>query len=207
MSAAVELFALQGFAATGIRDIAAAAGLSSSSLYEYMTTKDDLLVDIMRRTIEPLLAAGRSLAEVDESPEWLIAALTQNHVWFHATYSNETMVTDTELRSLDLHRRHQVVALRDSYEAVWRAAVATGIAANVFVVDDGEIGARSMISLCTGIGRWYRPGGRLTIDRLCATHADLVLAAMRARRNGLPIRRDHLSLPDPAEFVGAVADW
>lgn len=201
MAAAVELFAHQGFAATGIRDIATAASLSSSSLYEYMTTKDDLLVDIMSRTIEPLIRAGHSLAAADQSPEWVLAALTQNHVWVHATYPNETMVTDTEIRALDTQRRQQVVALRDAYEAVWRAAVAAGVAENVFEVDDIDICARSLISLCTGIGRWYRPGGRLTIEQLCGTHTDLVLAAVRAKRGRTSIRHDHMSLPDPATVV------
>ena len=203
MAAAVELFARRGFAATGIRDIAAAAGLTSSSLYEYMSTKDDLLVDIMCGTIEPLIRAGAVLIETAASPEWLLAAITQNHVWFHATYPHHTMVTDTELRALDPDRREGVVALRDTYERMWRSAVATGVEVGVFTVDDVEVAARSLISLCTGIGGWYRPGGRMTIDRLCATHADLTLAAVRAQRGGRLVRRTDLRLPEPAHLAAA----
>lgn len=198
-AAAVELFAQRGFAATGIRDIAAAAKLTSSSLYEYMDTKDDLLVDIMRATIEPLAEAGRALAADAASPEWLLAALTQNHVWFHAIRPHQAMVTDTELRSLDGERRTAVVAMRDRYESVWRSAVRVGVDDAVFDLDDVEVGARSLISLCTGIGGWYRPGGRLSIERLCATHVDLTLAAVRAQRSGHPIRHADLAatLPTP----------
>ena len=197
--AAVELFARFGFAATGIRDLAAAAHLSSSSLYEYMDTKDDLLVEIMRATIEPLDAAGRALAGGSPSPEWLLAAITQNHVWFHATHQHQAMVTDTELRSLDGSRRAAVVAMRDRYEAVWQSAVRAGVDAGVFDLDDAEVGARALISLCTGIGSWYRPDGRLSIERLCAAHVDLTLAAVRATRDARPIRHADLAatLPPP----------
>jgi len=41
----------------------------------------------------------------------------------------------------------------------------------------------------------------LTIDRLCAAHADLALAAVRATRDGQPVLRAHLTLPMPAVFV------
>jgi AcrR family transcriptional regulator len=191
-AAAIELFAQRGFAATGIRDIATAAGLSSSSLYEYITTKDDLLVEIMVTTIQPLVEAGSRLTAAATSPEWLLAALTRNHVWFHATHPHRTMVTDTELRSLDPVRRETVVVHRDRYESIWRDAVAAGVSAGVFDVDDVEVCARSLISLCTGIGGWYRPGGRLTIDRLCMTHVDLALAAVRAVRDGSPVRSTDL---------------
>jgi AcrR family transcriptional regulator len=201
MTAAVELFAQRGFAATGIRDIAAAAGLSSSSLYEYMSTKDDLLVEIMSRTIEPLIRAGKSMTETSTSPEWLLAALTQNHVWFHARYPNETMVTDTELRALDPQRRDQVVALRDLYEGVWRSAVAAGVAASTFDVSDTDVCARCLISLCTGVGRWYRPSARLNIEQLCAIHVELVLGTVGCQRDGRSLRAEDLSLPDPACVV------
>jgi AcrR family transcriptional regulator len=193
VKAATELFARQGFAATGIRDIANAAGMTSSSLYEYMTTKDDLLVDIMRNSIEPLIQQGRAVRRSRREPELQLAALTECHVRFHASHPGETAVTDTELRALHGARRAQVVALRDRYEAVWREVVADGVKQGVFDVVDQRVAVRSLLSLCTGISAWYRPGGRLTIERLCATHADLALATVRATRDGRPVRRDGLT--------------
>ncbi|MEO7397130.1 MAG: TetR/AcrR family transcriptional regulator [Ilumatobacteraceae bacterium] len=204
LDAAVELFARHGFAATGIRDIAAAARLSSSSLYEYMTTKDDLLVDIMRATINPLIASGRVLQRDVESPAVLLAALTETHVWFHATYPHQAMVTDTELRALSGVQRELIVSLRDVYEGVWRDAVDRGVDAGAFDVQDVRVAARSLISLCTGIGGWYRPGGRSSIERLCLDHADLALAAVRATDGCGPVRRADLLGVRPARPAWSV---
>ena len=50
-------FARDGYAATGIRQLAEEAGLTSAALYHYMGSKEDLLVAIMRSTI--LSACGR----------------------------------------------------------------------------------------------------------------------------------------------------
>ncbi len=201
MAAAVELFARRGFSATGIRDIARACDLSSSSLYEYMSTKEDLLVEIMATTIRPLTDAGRIARLSGHPPDWVLGSLTENHVWFHATHPHETMVTDSELRVLTGHRRERVVALRDEYEAVWRSVIVGGVQEGVFDVIDPDVTARSLISLCTGISGWYRPSGRLTIEQLCEAHADLALSAVRAQRNSRPIRRIGLTLPDPGRFM------
>ena len=52
--AALQLFAAKGFEATGIRDIADRAGLSTSALYHYMGSKDELLVAFMVESMTEL---------------------------------------------------------------------------------------------------------------------------------------------------------
>ena len=53
----VALFAAKGFHGTGIRELADAAGLSSATLYHYMGTKEDLLVEDHRAA--PTTPSGR----------------------------------------------------------------------------------------------------------------------------------------------------
>ncbi len=56
--AAVLLFAAHGFAATGIRELGAAAGINSATLYHYTGSKEDLLVSIMRSCLEAMIESG-----------------------------------------------------------------------------------------------------------------------------------------------------
>src|ERR1044071_6606272 len=127
--AAIDLFAERGFHGTGIRDIATAAGATLSSLYHHFGSKDDLLVDIMFASTEPLrLAAERARAELP-APSECLAMLIEQHVWAHVTDRLAKIVTDTELRALSGERRDRVVALRDAYEGLWRQTVEDGIAA------------------------------------------------------------------------------
>lgn len=46
--AAVTLFATKGFAATGIRELGAEAGINSATLYHYVGSKESLLASIIR---------------------------------------------------------------------------------------------------------------------------------------------------------------
>ncbi|HEY4331723.1 MAG TPA: TetR/AcrR family transcriptional regulator [Ilumatobacteraceae bacterium] len=195
------LFATRGFAATGIRDIAEAAGLSSASLYEYMTSKDDLLVEVMHDSIEPLVVAGTRIRRAVSGADAQLAALTECHVWFHIQYPHETLVTDTEVRALSGARRTEIVALRDRYERVWQSIVDAGARARIFDVVERRVAVRSIVMMSTGVAAWYRPGGSMSVERLCAAYADLALATVRASRAGRAVRRADLALDDPISFV------
>ncbi len=57
LDAAGELFAARGFAATGMRDLATAAGVSTGSLYHYFPDKRTLFEQLVERTVETDLAS------------------------------------------------------------------------------------------------------------------------------------------------------
>lgn len=60
MDAAQEAFAARGFAGASIRDLAAAAGIKESSLYNHFTGKQALLDAVMDRAQERLAAVAES---------------------------------------------------------------------------------------------------------------------------------------------------
>jgi AcrR family transcriptional regulator len=200
-AAALRLFALRGFAAVGIRDLAREAGLTTGALYHYMGTKEDLLVDIMRSTIVPLTNAGTDLLDAYERPEMQLAALVELHVWVHGGRGTATLITDTEVRSLTEPQAAQVMKVRDEYEDLWRVVVDRGVTASIFDAVDARVATIALLELCTGVAHWYRPGGRLSLQELCEMHADLALATVRAKRGNRRIRRADLTLPTPDHWL------
>lgn len=196
--ASVRLFAQRGFAGTGIREIAAEAGVTSAAMYHWFGTKEQLLVEIMDDVLERLTASAEDLIAADERPEAQLAALTEHHVWFHAVNQLATIVTDTELRALGGDARSGVIARRDRYQAVWRSVIDRGVTDGVFRVDDARITTTALLQMCTGVVHWYQPTGPLTLTRLCRIHADLALAMVRASRHGVELRAGDLGLSSPA---------
>jgi AcrR family transcriptional regulator len=61
LNAAATLFESLGFSATTTRQIAAAAGLEQGSIFHYFNRKDELLAELLDKTLEPAL----------EYAEWL----------------------------------------------------------------------------------------------------------------------------------------
>ncbi|MEU0464051.1 TetR/AcrR family transcriptional regulator [Amycolatopsis sp. NPDC006131] len=173
--AAVKLFAAKGFHGTGIRDLAQAAKISSASLYHYMGTKEDLLVDIMRECLDRLLLAARRALDTVDDPADALSALVTLHVMAHAAQPDETRVVDNEVSALSRAPRRRIVALRDQYEAIWADTIDKGVSAGVFDAPEPAVTRLALLEMCTGVARWYSPRGPLPLDRLAARYAQLAL--------------------------------
>src|SRR5919109_4056880 len=75
LDAAEQLFARQGFAATTIKQIGAAAGVNSALLYYYFDDKETLYREMLRRIISGFVAIGTKLLAHAASPEQGIRTL------------------------------------------------------------------------------------------------------------------------------------
>src|SRR6266496_4252144 len=62
ISAALEVFADRGFAATKLEDVARRAGVTKGTIYLYFENKEALFKAVVRETIVPVIAQGEALA-------------------------------------------------------------------------------------------------------------------------------------------------
>ena len=62
ISAALEVFADRGFAATKLEDVAHRAGVTKGTIYLYYENKEALFKALVRETIVPVIAKGEALA-------------------------------------------------------------------------------------------------------------------------------------------------
>jgi AcrR family transcriptional regulator len=78
LAAARRLFDRRGYVNTSMEDVAARAGLAVGTLYNYFSSKDQLLIALSRIDTERLLSIGEQiLADPPDDPVEAIAALTQ----------------------------------------------------------------------------------------------------------------------------------
>jgi len=63
ISAALEVFADRGFAATTLEDIARKAGVTKGTIYLYFENKEALFKALIRGTIVPVIAKGEAIAQ------------------------------------------------------------------------------------------------------------------------------------------------
>jgi AcrR family transcriptional regulator len=199
--AAVELFARNGYSAVGIRELADASGVRTATLYNYMSGKEDLLVDIMRSVIDPLGAAAREAVEQHADPCEQLVALVEMHVWVHGGRRRSTLVSDTELRSLGETARKEMSILRDDYEQLWRGVVQLGADEGTFNVDNVAISTTGLLTLATGVAHWYRLDGPVRLGELCTLQADLALGLVRAAGPDGPIRRTSVNVGPPRQVL------
>jgi AcrR family transcriptional regulator len=78
---AARLFGTKGYAETTMEDVAASADLAVGTLYNYFRSKPELLLAILRRETEDLLAAGQQVVDdPPDDPADAIAALIETYL-------------------------------------------------------------------------------------------------------------------------------
>lgn len=94
---ASEQFALHGYAATKVVDIAKAADIAKANVFYYFSTKDKLYYAVLQTVTQPLLEASRPIEELSDPVEALsqyIEAklrISQEHPYASKVFANEVM--------------------------------------------------------------------------------------------------------------------
>ncbi|PXY24832.1 TetR family transcriptional regulator [Prauserella coralliicola] len=181
LRAALEAFGAKGFHGASMRDVARGAGTSLSNLYNYFPAKSQLLAELLRLANDELLARiTEAVSGAGERAADRLRAAIAAHVAFVVDHQVESLVALSEVRYLAGVAREGVVAARDSTQNIYERIVADGVRDGEFRTPYPDDAARNIVSLCSAIATWYRPGGRLSKQDLGEQHARYALALLEA---------------------------
>ena len=188
--AGVRLIYEHGYEAMSLRQLAAEVGIQAGSLYNHISTKQDLLFDLVQDHINDLLRELDLALEGKADPVEKLRAFVAFHVTYHMTRKREVFIANSELRSLDAKNYDAVVALRGVYEQRLSQILIDGVSDGDFEVVDIQVATFAILALLTGLCTWYRPGGRLTRDAIISAHEKLVLSGVAPRAAPGEARQD-----------------
>lgn len=164
---AARLFRDKGYERTTVRDLAAAVGIQSGSLFHHFRTKEEILKAVMVETIRLNTALMQAAADSEESPRGKLRALVRSELESINGQTGEAMaVLVYEWRSLSEGSQVQVLELREIYEGLWLSVLEElnelgQLKADPFIVRRMLTGALSWTVT------WYKPErGGLTLDGL-----------------------------------------
>ncbi len=80
LAAAADLFWYQGYAATGVDDIGHAAGISGPAVYRHFETKNDLLHEVVRRSVERVVRGVADVVHERAAPWDVLEGLVDNMI-------------------------------------------------------------------------------------------------------------------------------
>jgi TetR/AcrR family transcriptional regulator, cholesterol catabolism regulator len=185
VEAAVDLFHRQGYNATSLRQIADDVGLQVGSLYNHMSSKEQLLFDIMRDVMEELIEhTEEEMASVGSDSLDRVLAFLRASIHFHATRQKQTFIGNSELRGLSPEHRAEIVELRDRYETMLRETLQAAQDDGALEVSDVQLATFAALALCTSVATWYRPNGRLSLEDLDRLLPQFFGPLCSARRGG-----------------------
>ncbi len=181
LDSAATLFSRRGYHAIGIRELADSVGLSTSTLYHYYATKQDILYAVIGRFLREFvdtLVAG--LHDMSVPPRARLERAVTDHVVLTVTRREELLAGNPVLNALTAEQQAGMAALRRSYRDAVRDVIAEGAAAGQFHVTDPLLTAMAMLDMLDGIRAWYHEDGALSLAELAARYRAFALSLCQA---------------------------
>ena len=181
VDAAARAFAEHGYHATSIDDLVAATGLQRGGLYHYIGGKQDLLIAIHERFLQPLLAQARAIAAEQLPPEAALRALAHALMENISRYRDQVTVFFHEWRTIEGDERwSQVRRERREFERIIADVLERGRAAGRFRFDDGRIALLGFLGMINYTPQWYEPRGRMSHEDIAEQFCDIFLRGIAA---------------------------
>jgi len=179
-AAAAELIAKHGYEGINLRQLAKDVGVQVGSLYNYISSKQELLFNILNGVMNELIDAVKETVVVDAPPTDRLRAFVKLHIQYHTNKLPAVIIATSELRSLEPDNYKKIVRLRAEYDAYLQQILKDGCADGSFTIENVRLCEYAIIGMLTGVCVWYNPRGTLPINKLTSYYQEFVLRLVGA---------------------------
>lgn len=180
---ALTLFAERGYRATGIRDIADGLGIGTTSVYSHISSKAELLSEVVLSTIEATLAGAADAVASSDDPDEQLRRVVESFVRYFTRHPREAIVTTRDFVWLDGDDRARALALRHEFRERLEAVLRRGHEHGTFALKHPKVAAFAIIEMCEAIPTWFDPAGELSESRVAYLYAEFAAGIARASRH------------------------
>jgi len=176
---AARLFAVKGYDAASMRDIAEEVAVRPSSLYHHFPGKDSILFEICYGFLQDFNLEVVPELRTERPPEQAIRAAIHAHIMFSSRRWAQVLVSMRERRSLPAQQQVAINALRRQYRDALAATIQRGCDEGVFSVPDAKLAAMAILDMVNGLARWFRTKDRRDLERTADRYGDAAVAMVR----------------------------
>lgn len=188
---AAVLFAEKGYAATGVSEICEATGLGKGALYHYIGSKENLLVAIQDRVLEPLMAKAKEIVAFDTPSVVKLRLLSEALLTSIMTRVDHIWVYEHDYRHLTGANRERMLSQRHEFEQLIEGVITGAIADGSLRDMDARLATLQFLNLHNHTYRWAHTANRhWSVRELSDEYCHTLIRGMAAD-NAVFIGLDH----------------
>lgn len=181
---AADCFGKEGYRATTLETIATKAGVSKVTLYNYVSSKEELLCRVFDRTIESFRSGLRQIIERRAPADETLRRIIRYQVVLLASHLPFLRVFFSEEAGLPTDMARRVAREKREYDRAIEKVVSEGIAQGHLRDLEPTLLVFALLGTCNWMYKWYRPDGKLTVDEIAGVFVDLLERGYLAAANG-----------------------
>jgi TetR/AcrR family transcriptional regulator, cholesterol catabolism regulator len=158
-TAAIPLFLEKGFRETTMQDIAAAAGMGKSTLYDYFATKDEILVAYAEDAIFDLTVLVKEITAQEKPAAEILHEVMLVHLRFLLASKDFYSRLTLEVQRLNLASLQRIQRQRHAYQDIVCGLIERAIAEGSFRPVNPLLATRTLLTLLTPAVYTSRPTG------------------------------------------------
>jgi len=177
-SASVHLFLVKGFQETSMREIAAAAGMGKSTIYDYFKTKDEILLSLIEDDVDDL---NRQVRIITDQSLPAVERLQQvMHTYLKYLLSKKAIFfkLNTEVQRLALQSQQRVQLKRHELQDMLSSLIKDAIQEGSFRPVNPLLATRTILALLTPAAFTTRPTD--TAEQMMDDAFDIFLRGVQA---------------------------
>ena len=180
LSLAAEQFAERGIAGTTVRDIGAAAGILSGSLYHHFVSKDQMVGELLLPVMQRQVGHYRAIVATNEAAAVTLRKLINTAVVEAAETPNQTRMIRNDMQTLAASDVLQpVVELLVEAAKLWASVIDRGVESGEFRDGtDARVVVAAMFDAVLSATRWFAGRRPLSPGRVGDALADLFLGGL-----------------------------
>lgn len=175
---AAELMVQRGYAGTSMGDLAKAVGMTKAGLYHHISSKQDMLFQILLHAMEGLERTVIEPVKRITDPEERLREMIRLHVRGLFASGLEFALLFPERRHLEPDQQRVVVQQIGNYLALLREAMRELADEGKLRDLDIDIAARHLLQTIAGIARWYNEDSEVSKDLLVEQTVNFNMAAV-----------------------------
>ena len=176
---AKKLFKERGYAATSMRDLAKEVGIEAASLYNHLSSKEELLNEMCFDIAEQFFHAFKTATEAEKSPSKKLKAAIKAHIGVIANNLDASTVFFHEwifLKEPDLSKFKK---LRYEYDLGFRELIQKGIEDKDFKDVNIKLAVFTIISSLNATYDLYRSSEKMTQEEIAESISNLLLKGLK----------------------------
>lgn len=175
LEAAAQVFRQKGFHGASMNDIAKAVHLRKASLYHHVSSKQEVLLEILDQALELLLSRISKITESNKPADEKLRLMIREYLQILVENIDLAAVLLFEHRSLDRRQHARHVPNRNKFESLWKDTLEEGVRNKIFKYDDPGLAARALLGIMNWTITWYDPKGDKTIEQVADDYTRLLL--------------------------------
>lgn len=179
LRSAMELILRKGFLETSMREIAAAAGVGKSTLYDYFPSKDEIMIAYVVEEVERMTAEAVTIITQDLSATEKFKRIWRNQMEYMLANKHVYLKISFEAQRLNQESQQRIQAHRHAYQDILCELVEEGIRRGEFRPVNPLLAIRGMFSVLAPTVFTSRPTG--SPEQMLEEAMDIVFKGLEAR--------------------------